>query len=549
MIKRIELLVHAGAPSNRKDDERYRAQAQAYAAFEASVTIPLAKSTPSDQDVQERIRIQDNALEKAIIGAGHASELFLDDTQLAYTALDSQLLTPSLLHSPDGHSDAGTTPEKPHVVASFAEPRGTKRKRNTRSENEGDSHSPTGVGRNAGLEMENAISTRESPRLANGSTTSSYLKSPMLQRANKKAKRDTHPGRSSSKPVTHGRVHNGADISSRQPEQAMRKSDPNDDFVDPSHDSTGGNQTTSELPTSYSLSDITSGSSKARQNISQRSTSDPGPQIGSISPTALRVVPTPRKADHQRLETCSGSEPNHGRPPSSAPEVINLDRMPKPKLANPRNDRTTLRASDPRIPAPPDVQELDGKPAVPSPRLIRAPQKQSAVAPDAQQEVHVLTSLSASVRPPQPPSAVAQYKTHITQSLQFLADNSDVNISYKPISVSRDIRPLERGYWFIQCPEVSTFWPLREQIEFWRFLEQTVGRGDAGWGVWCTRNDEEPSANDGEASLGTVKVFCWGEIVRHVFLLLYVGSKSKIKKLGLQWIDAEEKVVVQMRAG
>ena len=549
MIKRIELLVHAGAPSNRKDDERYRAQAQAYAAFEASVTIPLAKSTPSGQDVQERIRIQDNALEKAIIGAGHASELFLDDTQLAYTALDSQLLTSSLLHSPDGHPDAGTTPEKPHVVASFAVPLGTKRKRISRSENEGDPHSPTRVGSNAGTDMQDTIPTRESPHLANGSTTSSYLKSPVLQRANKRIKRDVNPGRSSSEPVTRGRVHNGADVSPRRPEQAMRTSDHNEDLVDRSNNSTGGNQTTSELPTSYSLSDITSGSSKAKPNISQRSTSDPGPQIGSISPTALRAIPTPRKADQQALEACSGAERGHGRPPSSAPEVINLDRMPKPKLANPRNDRTTLRTSDPRIPAPPGVHESGGKPAVPSPRLVRGPQKQTVVAPDAQQEVHVLKSLSVSVRPPQPLSAVDQYKTHITQSLQFLADNNDVNISYKPISVSRDIRPLERGYWLTRCPEESTSWPLREQIEFWRFLERTVGRGDAGWGVWCTRNDEEPSANDGKASLGTVKVFCWGEIVRHVFLLLYVGSKSKIKKLGLQWIDAEEKVVVQMRAG
>jgi hypothetical protein len=184
---------------------------------------------------------------------------------------------------------------------------------------------------------------------------------------------------------------------------------------------------------------------------------------------------------------------------------------------------------------------------VPSAHLTDGQQKQDLVAPN--EEVNVLKSLSVSIRPPQPPSAVDQYKTHITQSLQFLADNSDVNISYKPISVSRDIRPLERGYWLIKCPEEFTSWPLKDQIEFWRFLERTVGRGDAGWGVWCTRNDEDSLTNDQRASLGTVKVFCWGEIVRHVFLLLYVGSKSKVKKLGLQWIDAEGKVLVQMRNG
>jgi hypothetical protein len=44
-----------------------------------------------------------------------------------------------------------------------------------------------------------------------------------------------------------------------------------------------------------------------------------------------------------------------------------------------------------------------------------------------------------------------------------------------------------------------------------------------------------------------VRVFCWGEVVRHVYLMLYVASKSKVRKLGLKWIDAEGEVVVQMR--
>jgi hypothetical protein len=33
-----------------------------------------------------------------------------------------------------------------------------------------------------------------------------------------------------------------------------------------------------------------------------------------------------------------------------------------------------------------------------------------------------------------------------------------------------------------------------------------------------------------------------------VYLLLYVASNSKVRRLGLQWIDADGEVVVQMRS-
>jgi hypothetical protein len=159
-----------------------------------------------------------------------------------------------------------------------------------------------------------------------------------------------------------------------------------------------------------------------------------------------------------------------------------------------------------------------------------------------------LKDVSTSIRPPKPPSTVEKFKTHVTDPLRFLADNIDVNKAYKPVSVSRELRPLERGYWLVRFPEQSDTWPLAAQIDFWRFLERTIGKGNAGCGVWCIRNDED-DVDDRAASLGTVKVFCWGEIVRHIYLLLYVGSRSKVKKLGLQWIDAEEHVAVQMRDG
>jgi hypothetical protein len=62
----------------------------------------------------------------------------------------------------------------------------------------------------------------------------------------------------------------------------------------------------------------------------------------------------------------------------------------------------------------------------------------------------------------------------------------------------------------------------------------------------ASQSVQSDSAED-NLDFGPVRVFCWGEVVMHVYLLLYLSSSSKVRKLGLQWIDAEGLVVVQMQ--
>ena len=71
-----------------------------------------------------------------------------------------------------------------------------------------------------------------------------------------------------------------------------------------------------------------------------------------------------------------------------------------------------------------------------------------------------------------------------------------------------------------------------------------VGRGKAGWGVWCAR---EVVGEEGKGGVGEVwRVYCWGEVVREVYLLLYLASKRKVRGMGMRWVDAEGKEVVGM---
>lgn len=106
---------------------------------------------------------------------------------------------------------------------------------------------------------------------------------------------------------------------------------------------------------------------------------------------------------------------------------------------------------------------------------------------------------------------------------------------------------------------------------FWGFLEDFVAKeGRAGWGVWCVLEREErvvegeldrdlvpdrgcdlhphptPHPLNPDTGNFVLKVYTWGEIAPHVYLLLYLASERRIRGMGAQWRDASEGVVIQM---
>lgn len=152
--------------------------------------------------------------------------------------------------------------------------------------------------------------------------------------------------------------------------------------------------------------------------------------------------------------------------------------------------------------------------------------------------------LHLTVNAPAPPAALDTFTTHVTPSLHFLASSSGVKDSFRPVAVTREIRPLERGCWVLPSAGLAA-WPEELWSEFWGFLEQFVGGGRAGWGVWCSRGGG--ADGDGEGETGDLMVYCWGEVVRHVWLLLYTASRSKVRRMGCWWVDGGGEVVVRMR--
>ena len=90
--------------------------------------------------------------------------------------------------------------------------------------------------------------------------------------------------------------------------------------------------------------------------------------------------------------------------------------------------------------------------------------------------------------------------------------------------------------------------------QFWDYLRTFVGGGQAGWGTWCVWEFEGPiRSKDGDKEKQAprrhrevVKVYCWGEVVGEIWLLLFIFSGKKVTETDAQWVDAGGEAVVVM---
>lgn len=153
------------------------------------------------------------------------------------------------------------------------------------------------------------------------------------------------------------------------------------------------------------------------------------------------------------------------------------------------------------------------------------------------------------ILPPPPPIASRPFTTHLTPTLSLLAQRLNLARVFVPLSQSREVTVLERGYWFIRLllsgcnsggdARADGVWGTELFTRFWTFLHEFISEGRAGWGVWCVREKDADSYH-------VVKIYSWGEVMPHIYLLLFLASERHIRKLGVQWRDATDDVVVQM---
>lgn len=142
---------------------------------------------------------------------------------------------------------------------------------------------------------------------------------------------------------------------------------------------------------------------------------------------------------------------------------------------------------------------------------------------------HICGSLE--IRPPSPPVGVSDIDPEdmISEKLAKLAH--DLPRQYRPES-KRAVDPLERGYWLLDCRA----WSPDHRLKAWVFLNNYLRSGLAGWGTWCRRDEGHE----------WIRLYCWGHVVKHTYLLLYLASERHLKRSSAAWYDAEGELVLSV---
>lgn len=137
------------------------------------------------------------------------------------------------------------------------------------------------------------------------------------------------------------------------------------------------------------------------------------------------------------------------------------------------------------------------------------------------------------IMPPSPSAGIHVLQADDLIPSQLAKLTVDLSSRYRPSPPTRDVDPLERGHWLLDCDA----WPPAVRESTWIFLQQYLRSGLAGWGVWCRREDKPHRF---------LKAYCWGHVVKHAYLLLYLASERKLKGTTASWIDADGEVVIEV---
>ncbi|PLN75600.1 hypothetical protein BDW42DRAFT_34435 [Aspergillus taichungensis] len=282
--------------------------------------------------------------------------------------------------------------------------------------------------------------------------------------------------------------------------------------------------------------------------------------------------------DSSLVSVIPDSQPSQG-PPLKRPRIHPPSPSPPPPPPLPSR-------GDPGSPGNPEETGNPSQPSAASPRTQPPPPSPST------QETTTTTTTSIAlplqIHPPNPPPSTAPFTTHITPTLAMLTTRLKSPRTYTPIQQTRALTNLERGHWTVPIDLITTTtpplspspnpetkpqdfppntWPLPLFTRFWTFLSDFISEGRAGWGVWCslegdttnkinedhTWQPHQPPKEEGKESKliphiqpTILKVYAWGEVAEHIYLLLFLASERRIRRMGARWRDSRDEVVIVM---
>ena len=180
--------------------------------------------------------------------------------------------------------------------------------------------------------------------------------------------------------------------------------------------------------------------------------------------------------------------------------------------------------------------------------------------------------------------SLPRFTTHVTPLLAKVTAGAGLN-EFRPAFIARDVRVSERGHWqfFVRLAERSetvgsrqhsqpclkllgsttrgkrsdgtisedlpsinpsnfAMWTEDELVLMWDNVTTFIERGKVGLDTWMVKESAD-------GILWRIRIFTWGEIVAHVWFLLYTFSNKLTGEMPMEWIAGDGTVVVQMSPG
>ncbi|PVH87541.1 hypothetical protein DL98DRAFT_509786 [Cadophora sp. DSE1049] len=483
--KNVEILVHTTAPSRGQDDARYRRMAEAYLNFQPATRQMIEFKEQGSKNAAEKLDMEaGNQLQEELFQATQAS---------------------SASYRPDENSS-----EDEDAYESMVEHR--------LSPSQEQLHSPS-------MSFRSAADNADSP-VFQARITQYEDDLPVLRRSQELAVADSFVAPPSEIPDSQPEVHNAMIVFSsptRMLELYLQNQESQGTRSTPDK-SPGRSDKTSSLELPSGLRGALS--SSPDQGLTPSSPSPvKGPGRRSERILQSRSLNPPSTQDTalnlKRKWASSSSEDSHSS--SAPPKSAVPSRSQDPTSSQPLPARLEKRA---RL-EPPNTRAIASSQPIPtSSKPAATPNTSSFLAPGLWWE-------QLEIRPKPPVTSTAELiaEMFITPHLAMIAKRMPPS-NYSPVLQKRDLREMERGYWLLECEG----WDEDLLQRCWNTLGRCIGRDLVGWGVWCMRDKDFKS----------IRVFCWGVVVRHIYLLLYMASENRIRKAGARWIGGDGEMIIQM---
>ncbi|CRG91703.1 hypothetical protein PISL3812_08754 [Talaromyces islandicus] len=520
-----EVLVHVAAPSGARDDARYRALVESCLAFE-----PVS-----------RLRVYG-----ADEGKGDDPDVTGEDLTSSLASSTSQSLPRPEINNDNASFNSGDELNsllEPHYPTESRQPPGPA------------AYVPSTPIRCQSTEEDSELSFRDPVPLGHqDSIAKTYSRS---------SKRDTgassavkHNGKSASSQVTQAGPSEQSTWST--PLNTIPDSQPGSSPAGGDHDTDQTEINDVQVDRSY-VPDTVRQSKQFRVDTTSR---DPSPD-----PSETRVpssMPSPGSPSKSLPPARAAGQPS--RTPS-------MGKRKKPKN-NDYQKKSFRSDSHADVEAPIDT--------VSSPASDQQHPKRRQILPQTR-EVISLDEIPLEIRGPNPEVSNEKFRTHVTPTLEALADRMKLVSRFSPSQQTRALHPLERGYWFIQYltikhdtdesetpPQPSNnpaqqIWTLSFFSQFWCFLRDFIIEGRAGWGIWCLLEESSSFPPDSGrqtadslesaqertgpsvAKSVNLKIYTWGEVAPHVYMLLFLATERRIRKMqGVEWRDARDETIIKM---